>query len=393
MPEVAEQKQPEAAASVAPPVANNPFDESSWVSEPPKPTEQPAQQQSQETSQQSAPPRQEEEIVYVDSNEYIKQHLGYDNWDAAKTEIAELRQLREKAQTPAEIKFANEQSQKFFDLLREGKTDDVYSFLHQQKQLERLEKMELTSVNEAAEIIKANLQFKYKDLTPKEIERLYNREYSLPEQPRRDIDETDDEYQHRVDEWKFKVQEKEQDILINAKIARPELVKFKSELVLPEIPKQQAATEQQIDPKVLESMEAARKLFLQSVDSDYNKFSGFETKVKDESVELPVAFKVPDEDKVAYANKLKNFNINDFFESRWFDEKGNANVGQMMADIYLIENPGKVFQGLANNAASLRLENHLKTKSNIKVDGGAAPTNIVTQKDVQLKQEEALWNA
>lgn len=398
MPEVAEPKQPEAAASVAPEVAN-PFDDNSWKSEPPTPAAQQSPQQVAEPPKEPAPnaavpEKKDEDYLLVDSNEYLKQHLGYDDWEVAKAELQQLRELKEKAQTPAEIKFANEQSQKLFDAWKEGKTDDVYSFLHKQKQLERLEKLELSSVNDASEIIKANLQFKNPDLTQKEIDFLYKKRYSIPLQPKQGLDQTDEEYAASVDEWKQTVQEREQEIIIEAKLARPELVKYKSELVLPDIPK---AVPQQPrpDPKVLEANEAARNLFLKTLDSEYNKFTGFETKVKDESVELPIAFNVPDDEKVAYANKLKNFDINEFFETRWFDGNGTPKVNQMMADLYLLENPEKVFQGLSNNAASKKMENFLKTKSNIKVDGSASPTNgfTPTAKDVQEKQEGALWDA
>lgn len=393
MSEVAEIKQPETAASEAPIMAN-PFDDSSWTSEPPKPVEHQTQQPTttQQESQEPTPVTEAKESNVIDANEYLKQQLGYDDWDAAKTELQQLRELREKAQTPADLKFANEQSQKFFDALKEGKVDDVYSFLHQQKQLERLEKLDLSSANEAAEIIKANLQFKNPELTSKEVDFLYKKRYAIPQQPKQGLDQSDEEYNAVLEDWKEAVQEKEQEIIIEAKLARPELAKYRSELVLPDIPKADAVQPQAPDPKVLEDAEAARNAFLKTVDSEYSKFSGYETKVKDESVELPVTFTVPDEEKLAYANKLKDFDINVFFEERWFP-KGQPNVNQMMADLYLLENPGKVLQGMANNAASKRLENHLKTKSNIKVDGGSSPATAFTPsaKDVQVKQEETLW--
>lgn len=400
MPEVAEQKQPEAAAPVAQPVEANPFDEGSWTSQPAQPA-QTAAEPKPDTEAKAAPVTQPEpkaddgDEEFIEANEYLKQQLGYDSWDVAKTELQQLRELKEKAQTPAEIKFVNEESQKFFDAIREGKIDDVYSFLHKHKQLERLEKLEIAGINEAAEIIKANLQFKNPDLTQKEIEFLYNKRYSIPKQPRQGVDQSDEEYEAVLEEWRQVVQEKEQEIIIEGKVARPEVIKYKSELVLPDIPnKVQPQQPQAPDPKVLEAQEAARNNYLKTVDSDYKNFNGFESKVKSESGELPVTFNVPDEEKVVYANKLKDFDINEFFENRWFPE-GKTNVAQMMSDLYLLENPGKVLQGLSNNAASIALDNYHKTKSNIKVDGGSSRTNgfTPTAKDIQNKQEEALWDA
>lgn len=392
MPEVAEQKQPEAVASEAP-IEANPFDESSWTSQQPKPVVQ-ENQPNQEVKQEDPKPNQAAAEEVIDANEYLRQQLGYESWDLAKTELQQLREFKEKGTTQAEIKFANEQSQKLFDAWKEGKTDEVYSYLHQQRQLDRLEKLEINNVDEAAEIIKANLQYKYKDLTPKQIDRLYNKEYSMPVQPRQEMEEADEDFKIRMDEWKLKVQEKEEDILINAKIARPELVKYKSELVLPDIPntnKQPAQPE--VDPKVQEAFELGRNMYLNALEKDYNNFSGFESKVKSELGEFAVAFKTPDEEKVVYANKLKEFDINQFIDNRWWPG-GKPNVQQMMHDLYLLENTEKVFQGLSNNAASNAIDNYLKVKSNVKVDGSASQTNgfQLTAKEAQLKQEEALWD-
>jgi hypothetical protein len=396
MPEVAENKQPEAAAPVAQPVEANPFDESSWTQQPSQQVESQKQDEGVKPDPAAAQPEQRaaDDEQIIDANEYLKQQLGYESWDAAKTELQQLRELKEKAQTPAEIKFANEQSQKFFDAIREGKTDDIYAYLHKQKQLERLEKLEIAGINEAAEIIKANLQFKNPDLTQKEIEFLYNKRYSIPKQPRQGSDQSDEEYEAVLEEWKQVVQEKEQEIIIEGKVARPEVIKYKSELVLPDIPNKVQPQQQAPDPKVLEAQAAARELYLKAVESDYRNFNGFDAKVKSESGELPVAFNVPDEEKVVYANKLKDFDINEFFENRWFPE-GKTNVAQMMSDLYFLENPGKVLQGLSNNAASTALDNYLKTKSKIKVDGGSSKPDgfTPTAKDIQAKQEEALWDA
>lgn len=386
MPEVAEQKQPEAVASVE----ANPFDDNSWKSQPPQET-LPKEPVSIVEKQPEVP--KEDEFEEYDANEYLKQQLGYDNWDIAKTELQKLRELQEKGQPQAEIKFANEDSQKFFDALKEGKIDDVYSYLHKQRELDRLGKLELSTTQDAADVIKAAMRYKNPDLTQKEIDFLYNKKYSIPQQPRQFPDQTDEEYKEAVDEWKLAVQEREQEIIIQAKLDRPDILRFKSELVLPEIPKT-IPQAPQIDPKVLEQQEANRNMYLRTLESEYSKFNGFETKVKDESVELPVSFNVPDDEKIVYANKLKDFDINEFFGARWFDSNNRPNVNQMMADLYLLENPEKVFQGLSNNAAAKRLENHLKVKSNVKVDGPQSlNVNAPDVKDIQTKQEEALWNA
>lgn len=365
----------------------NPFDDSSWSS---TPTE--AKEPVVTTTEPIKPEPKEDDVQVLDANEYLKSQLGYDNWDTAKVEIDKLRKLQEQAQTPAEIKFANDQSKQFFELLKEGKTDDVYGYLHQQKQLERLEKLELAKVEDAAEIIKANLQFKHKDLSKTEIDFLFNKRYSIPKQPSQSLDETDEDYGSRVESWKLDVKEKEQEMIIEAKLAKPEFAKYRSELILPDIQKV-APQAQEPDQKSLEDLKVQRDNYLKQLEVGYKNFNGFETKVKDESVEIPIAFNVPDEDKVVYYNKLKEFDVVSYFGSRWFGEKGDANVQQMMSDLYLLENPGKVFQGMANNSASKRLDEYLKVKSNIKVDGTPQGTFQPDSKDAKQKEADTIWDA
>jgi hypothetical protein len=377
-----EEKKPET------PIGKNPFDESSWDSATTE-VKDTTTVQSKEPGAEAVSPEVVDEDVFL--NTYFQREFGSDP-AAAKAEWETLRKLKDEAQTPAEIKFANDQSKQFFDLLKEGKIDDVYGYLHQQKQLERLEKLELAKVEDAAEIIKANLQFKHKDLTAKEIEFLFNKRYSIPKQPSQSLDETDDDYAQRIESWKSDVQEKEQEMIIEAKLAKPEFAKYKSELILPDIQKA-VPVQAEPDQESLEALAAGRNKFLTQLEAGYKNFNGFETKVKDESVEIPITFNVPDEEKVAYFNKLKEFNINSYFDARWFDKDGNANVPQMMSDLYMLDNPGKVFQGMANNSASKRLDEYLKAKSNIKIDGTPQGTFVPDSKDAKQKEADTIWDA
>lgn len=80
-----------------------------------------------------------EQFQYVDPNVYLKEQLGFENWDVAKTEFQALKELREKAQTPAEIKFANDEAKKWYGYLNEGKEDDLYTSLHARQQIKNVD--------------------------------------------------------------------------------------------------------------------------------------------------------------------------------------------------------------------------------------------------------------
>lgn len=81
------------------------------------------------------------EPVILDDTDFIKQHLGYDDVAKVKADLEELKRLRETPQTPAEIAFANEESKKIHELLRQGKTKEVKEYLQAQETLSNLDSM------------------------------------------------------------------------------------------------------------------------------------------------------------------------------------------------------------------------------------------------------------
>lgn len=357
--------------------------------------EAPAQQQ--QPAPISEPPKPEppkEEFQYVAPEEWLKQNYGWDNVDAGKAELAELRKLKEQAQTPAEHTFANDAAKKYYEAITGGKRDDLYNILHQQRQLERLEKLPLANATEAAEIIKANLQYKHQDLTQDEVNFLYKKRYSLPAKPIQG-DQEDADYAVQLESWKQAVQEKEQEIVIEAKLAKPELAKYKSELVLPDIPK--VANEQpQISQEDLAKYEAFKNNFQQKLASDYQNFKGFSVTAKDGDVQLPVTYAISPEELAVSKQMLENLNVNEFLDQRWFDEQGNPKINQMQEDLYLLTNRDKVFQKIANESAAQRYAHHQKIQNNIKLNGvnNGAPT-VTAQPDTKAEQHqmaEFLWN-
>lgn len=296
-----------------------------------------------------------------------------------------------KESTQQEIQWANEDSRRLFEAIREGKTEDVYNYLNQQQQLARLEKYDIADANQAAEIIRANLQFKYKDLSSQEIDRLFARQYSMPPQPTQSLDQSDGDFEIAMENWKRQVQEKQTDMIIDAKLAKPELANYKSQIVLPEIQKPQ---QQQSgpSPEELAAMEAGRKAYLGAVESNYQNFKGYNVTAKDGDVELPISYNISPEEQVASRDQLKDFNVNDFFGQRWFDEKGNPNVTLMQEDLYLLVNKGKILQKTANEAAAQMKAHLIKSQNNIKLNGitqQPAPTQQAP--DVNKVLGDTLW--
>jgi len=378
----------------------NPFSDNSWSDSPLQQQETAPQSEPAATTSPDTQEEYEEEIV--DADEWLKGQFGWESADAAKAEIEELRKLRETATTQADIEFANEQSAKFFKLLQDGKEDELYSFLEQKKKIDRLSSADLDNAT-AADIIKLNMQQKYKDLTPSEIEYKFNKQFGVPSRPVQKDIEADEEYQERLQSWESRVKDVETEMFIEAKLAKPELEKYKSELVLPEI--QFEGQQQSYEPtqEELEAQTALVNSFKQNAQNALKSFDGFSVSVKDEEVEIPLSYAVSDEEKSVVSAQLErfadsNFDANVLLAERWLKEDGRGsyelNTGQIIKDLTLLQSEGRVNQKFVNDAAAKRLAEHIKKTSNVTVSSRsttAQNTFSPEQKTQRDKEIEFIW--
>ena len=376
----------------------NPFSDSAWSATPDF-TNSPAPEQNATASSPDTQEEYEEEIV--DADEWLKGQFGWENADAARAEIEELRQLRENASSQAEIEFANEQSAKFFKLMQEGKEDDLYSFLENKKKFDRLSNISELDTRSAAEIIKFNMQQKYKDLTPNEIEYKFNKQFSVPQRPAQGDLETDEEYQEKLSNWEARVKDVETEMFIEAKLAKPELEKLRNELVLPDVQFETGQQGYEPTQEELEAQSALMNQFKESAIAALSSFDGFSVSVKDEEVEIPLSYAVSDEEKIAVASQIEqfadaNFDANVVLAERWLKDDGNGgyklNTNQIIRDLTLLQSEGKVNQKFVNDAASKRLAEYIKKTSNVSVTSQTAQSTFSGNNKSDLdRQIEYIW--
>lgn len=354
----------------------DPFSEESWSDtapevKQPEIVEEKKEEVVQEVKQEEKKEDVKEEIL--DANEYLKSHFGHDNLEAAKAEFEELRKL--KGQTPAEIKFENEESKKYFEAIAAGKEDEIFSILATKKQIEKANKLDVTNPKDAAELIKTTLQLKHKDLEAFEVHDIFEEQYSKPAKPVQTLEQTDEEHETQLAAWKVRCDAIDRKIVRDAKLAKPELDQLTSKLVLPEIPKQETPAPTQPQPTQEELAEAKRlkDSFVESAQKSLNEFKGFSATVKDKDVEIPVSYDLSQEEKAFVDSKVKafadtNFNVNSIFADRWVNEDGSVNSTQMTKDLSMLYYGEKASQKFASDAAAKRLEAYLKEKKNIDVN-------------------------
>ena len=319
--------------------------------------------------QTALPPQEETKVEEqmptesFDTNQFIKERFGYDSVEQAEQEFKKLKEQ-------PSFEFKDDISKTLFDAIREGKSDDVYEILNQQKRLEKLINSDLTP-DLAVEIVKTNIKNKYKDLTSEDVDLLFYDQYFVPLKPEQAYDESDEDYAGKIKTWQSQVDYADRKLMIEAKVIRPELEKLKSEIKLPDIYNE--AGREAESQEEFEIMQEARSIYEKTLDSDFQSFNGFNVSVKDEDVEIPISFNVGEDERLAMKNDLADFDSDSYFEGRWFTKDGKPNVQQIMADKYLLENREKIFSKIANEAASQRLLAHLKKNGNININQSPTP--------------------
>lgn len=373
-------------------VEKNPFDEKSWAEQQPTIQEQVQEPtaQVQETTQaaevQTSTEATEEKTV--DFNSFVKNEFGFETIDEAKEFF---QTAKEKTEQPS-LKFENEDSEKFFNLLKEGKKDEVYEFLAQQKRIEKLSGAEV-NIKTAEEIIKLSIQSKNPNLSDDEIDFVFQEKFDIPAKPVKGFEEDDEEFQQRLNQWESKVSAVEKKMVIEAKMAQPEIAQLKKNLVLPDIQPTQSSEATQEDLQLVQEL---REQFEQTLESDYKNFGGFNVTFKDESsgIEIPIAYVPTDEEKVALKNELSDFDHTEYFGNRWFAKDGKPQVPQMMADKYFLENKEKILQKVANEAANKMRLKMIELQSNIKLNNQSQQTFVPNANSNPLESLAAqVWSS
>lgn len=345
---------------------SNPFSDGSWANEPVKAAE--VVNQEQPEHKETPPPQTEVKPTETpDVTALLKEKLGFDDWDLAANEIKKLKES-------PKIKFENEQSEIVFEYIKQGKEDDLYTFLDEKRKIDKLTSLEIKDAKTAAEIVKMSMYQKNKTLEKDEIDFLFNEKFSVPRKPEQGIDELDEDYDKRVSEWENKVSEIEKRLVIEAKLAKPDLESKKANLILPDIREKEVVklpSEEELKEKhtYLDNLKGA-------LNKTLTEFDGFAATVKDEEGDISIAYIPSEEEKKSVADKLnyfveQNLDANVIFAERWVNDDGSINVKQMTKDLLLIENEQKITQKYANEAASKKMTNYLKRQSNIALNGGS----------------------
>jgi hypothetical protein len=343
-----------------------------------------------------AEPQPDNKVADFDINKYFKDELNFDSVEVAKEQINKWKQLE--AQPPKEpepIKFGNEDSEKVFNLLKEGKVADALKIYQKQQEIENADKLP------AIDAVRLLIKNKNEDYNADDINDIIEERYSYPKEPVQGADELDNEFQERMKNYEASVKKIDRRIERDAKEAVRELQQFKKDLVFPDI--NNGGADYQRFLKEQEELQTKNQQAIQNykqvLDKDYSSFNGYETAYKDKDVNIPISYKPTEQEVKSLKEKFANdFDADEYFANRWIktenDKVVGHNVKQQMADVYLLENQQKVFDRIASEAYTKAIDTFMKNEKNIKItDGGSGiiDKGLQNQRELDERVTKKLW--
>lgn len=289
----------------------------------------------------------------------IKQKFGYESHEAAIKEIEELRAFKEQPRLP-EFVFQSEDDARILKALAAGKRDELREFLNREAQIQQLVSGDVTKET-AAQIVKLKMQLTNKDLTQQEIDYRYKKQFGVPPQPVRGMDEEDDEYNGRMAQWQEVVNDREMDLIIEAKMARPDIEKAKGQLSVPEIEtpvdEGYAQYQQMLAQKAQDdaaTRQAYKSLTAKAIETKLN--------FKDEANKIEFEFQF-EPDAEGFTKAVETACDADLFWQTFTNSDGTPNRQKFLDAIYYANNKDKVIMSAINQGKNAAIKASLPDNS------------------------------
>ena len=346
----------------------NPFDVSSYSSDPNTSTEP-----TQTETTQVDPPATEPTQVDPPTGTTETTQAEPTNVEPAKTEPtqAEPTATQETEPTKVEFKWENEVAKNIYDSLVNGNVSEIADVLYEQKVLSEIDKMD------EADILKLRLAYEYPDLTPQEIEEEFASKYSVD----KDFDEslmTDDEIAAKRKQIEKQEKAIARELKKDVREAKDYLQTLKQDISFPDILSQ---FQEQAQPSVnteeivsqylktqeeeqAKAYEQARQMYEQSIETGLNAFEGFNVNYKDEEVQFDGKYALTPEEKAQLQNDLKAFDLESFYGPRYYKD-GKYDTKQLAEDVYFLQNRDKIVNSMVTQAVSKAKADLLKSMKNI----------------------------
>ena len=282
-------------------------------------------------------PLQSEEKV-LDEEDFIKQRTDgrFSSWDELQAALQE--------QQVQQIKFDNEASEALYNLIAEGKINEVADILYNKKIADEIK----TKPDD--EVLKSYIKFQNPEFDNDDIEAEYQEKYSIDE--------------FAFDESKLKREQKKlnQKVKNDVSEAREFFESMSEEIKFPKYTQQQ-----QVEPQEDTEAQEERQKFLDSLNGVESRIGSIPFNWKDDKASLSIngKFEIPAQEASKYREAAES--LQDYYGERYYQD-GKYNSEKLLKDLYIADNFEKIVQSVISQTANQTRIEMLKQRKNITTD-------------------------
>lgn len=290
-------------------------------------------------------------------------------------------------QSKISFEWENEVAKEIYENLTNGNISDVADILYEQKVLSELDKMD------ESDILKLKIAYDFPDLSPEEIEEEFASKYSVD----RDFDEslmTDSEIAAKNKQIEKQEKAIARELKKDVREAKDYLQTLKQDISFPDILSQfQEQSQQSVNPEEVVSQylksqeeeqskvyQQAREMYENSIADGLKNFEGFNVNYKDEEVQFDGKYSLSPEEKMQLQNDLKDFDLESFYGPRYYKD-GKYDTKQLAEDIYFLQNRDKIVNSMVTQAVSKAKADLLRGMKNIDYSNAPRTASVSDSSD------------
>ena len=313
-----------------------------------------------------------------DYNPFIKETFGVETIEEARTQWQALQDLKNNPPIN-NFSFENEESKKLHELVRTGKFKEASEIIVQQQKIDELTSGEVNDQT-ADEIIKLGMKFENSELTQKEIDFKFRKQFMFPKEPIQTSSEDDEDYELRLNDWKEQVEDIIMSKTIEAKMMKPKLEAAKSKIQFPDILQpnadpdyeaykaRNAEVSQRVENEIAPSIKSLKESDVQL---------GFKVVDPNNQMEFDISLApTPEAFEKARQNSLS---FDSWFHNVCYDESGKFRPENVQKLILLYDEHGNYDQSIARQAVNAERARVIAKETGVKTTTGK-DFNVNTEK-------------
>jgi len=279
----------------------------------------------------------EEEVL--DEDDFISQRTDgqFSSWQELNEALA--------AQSAQTLKFENETSEALYNLIAEGKINEVADILYNKKVADEIKD------KPDEDVLKSYIKFQNPEFDNDDIQAEYEEKYSIDE--------------FAFDDSKLKREQKKlsQKIRNDVSEAREFFGRMSQDIKFP----QYERPTQQEDPQSDVEAQEERQKFLESLNGVENRLGALQFNWKDDKASLSIngKFEIPAQEASRYRDAAEG--LQDYYAERYYQD-GKYQSDKLLKDLYIADNFDKIIQSVISQTANQTRLEMLKQRKNITTD-------------------------